>query len=1445
MSHRGTDYARLVLLAALTAVFGSAVLRESVQAQPAPHHPGRWTTADPWPGRVVYDTSVQAVHMALVRGDTLFARPHSQVLAWGNWSASVPTGGGLWGWNLTTDVPAQALSNLTRLAVTVPPYDLFCAGHSSLPSGDLLIVSGTERGKTGTNQSARFNTSSRNWTSAQMNGRRWYANATPLANGKLLATAGNAGHHMVVFGGQSKNGTDPAVLVNDVKRYRITLDGEPDLALVDDGIGSDWPAPREFHTLTDKENGPYYLFGGKDAGGQTRRDVWQLRQRDNDYMESYVWHELPVSNPTDISTRWRHAAIVVPTDGDSSTMYVHGGERITSTTTTPLGDLWRLKWETTPAPGWRWKEMTDSATGDVPPGPRYGHSMIWDPDNNRAIMYGGRVSGAINDTNLYVLTFPGGVPTWKIAPRIGATMPAARTRHAMAMNPKPTQLSTGIVFGGETAFGLSDTLWEFTLSGPAAAPSVTWSRRDPASGTSPSARADATIVGYEEFPTSYIVLGGELANGAWDPVAWEFRFAGTGSMWHQLVPPSPALRGHRSIVESRLLTPLQAERFNPDSNTWMPYGPLKKRQSYHMMFAASDGKLYSPGPTAGLGQGWRDSTWRFDPATETWALYALNNTTPMPSTISGMLYRPDYVMKCGGLFTTFEQGGATKSLQTGLSTSPSLPTWRASANALQYARTDHILTMLPTGEVLASGGEGSTDADDPDPNDDLPRRRPEIWDPDYSIGGFGYWYGAVTGAPNTLDSELVTRGHHSSAVLLPDGRLLSGGGWDKHPNSTKRSVSQFSPPYLFEPASAGGAAAVRPQLLGTQDHIPYGQTFKVACSDPIVAACLIRPGASTHSFTQDTRYIPLAISQPAGSHQVTADALTANVAPPGNYLLFVLRNDNGRKVPSIARWVNVGSSLPVYSTWDIVPPTTITNLSVLNNTGTSLTLQWTAPYDDSLGTSAKAKRYEVRYRAANGLSNWNEFIDIGRPVGGLPPPGNVNEVQTVNVSGLSPDTLYYFRIVSRDGAGSDRNWSALSNQAETPSGGGCPFVDTRTASGWEVENSILGRSLSGAMALDGYRLRFTPQVVNGRVQLRVRENEQEVTTLDQLRLIAVDHAPGVRAYSLGDRVVLGSRAPASRVTTNEGMDITALVNGMGEGFRGGPGDTLLVEFSGEAASAAQALSADATTSHDPFLEGDGGKCPPDCSPLRSPDIFSATGVDALVLSQSGIRIQAQGFSGEWQTVATRYPREYLDEVALEEVGHGPLRIVFVGRHTVHFLGRLESGGGEFTARKLPLLAAGHTRFGDVAAAVDSIGNLTTQLAPGDTVSLEFGWEPVAEGQVRELLLLSHGVYTANLPAKQQESPPAEFSIQSWRPNPFAGSAVLRFALPKGQLVRLQILDAQGRRVRQLANHSLPAGAHALEWDGRNEAGTRVGAGVYFYQFVAGEHRVNGRVALVP
>ncbi len=65
------------------------------------------------------------------------------------------------------------------------------------------------------------------------------------------------------------------------------------------------------------------------------------------------------------------------------------------------------------------------------------------------------------------------------------------------------------------------------------------------------------------------------------------------------------------------------------------------------------------------------------------------------------------------------------------------------------------------------------------------------------------------------------------------------------------------------------------------------------------------------------------------------------------------------------------------------------------------------------------------------------------------------------------------------------------------------------------------------------------------------------------------------------------------------------------------------------------------------------------------------------------------------------------------------------------------------------------------------------------------------------------------------------------PNPFNPVTEIRFSLATAGRVRVEVLDAQGRRLRELAAGDYAAGQHRLQWDGRDGAGRPVASGVYF------------------
>ncbi len=85
---------------------------------------------------------------------------------------------------------------------------------------------------------------------------------------------------------------------------------------------------------------------------------------------------------------------------------------------------------------------------------------------------------------------------------------------------------------------------------------------------------------------------------------------------------------------------------------------------------------------------------------------------------------------------------------------------------------------------------------------------------------------------------------------------------------------------------------------------------------------------------------------------------------------------------------------------------------------------------------------------------------------------------------------------------------------------------------------------------------------------------------------------------------------------------------------------------------------------------------------------------------------------------------------------------------------------------------------------------------------------------------------------EEQAAVTRFALSRPTPNPFSRAAELRFAVPQASPVSVEVFDVSGRLVRTLVSGALPAGEHAVRWDGANGAGHRVGAGVYFVRMSA-------------
>ena len=352
------------------------------------------------------------------------------------------------------------------------------------------------------------------------------------------------------------------------------------------------------------------------------------------------------------------------------------------------------------------------------------------------------------------------------------------------------------------------------------------------------------------------------------------------------------------------------EVYDPAANTWTLLSaittPQVHEEEYPFSYLAPNGKVFTIGPS-------EDQSFFLDVGNQTWKPVGASGIVNG----SSVMYLPGKILYSGGAPSVIATTNSTNGTAV-IDLNAATPSWQRTA-PMANNRIYHTLTMLADGKVLAVGGEASSDQNIIKTGV-LPT---EIWDPATQT-----WSAAAPIA--------ASRNYHSSAALMADGRVLVAGGG--HPNSGS-DPGQFST-QIYSPAYLSNGP--RPTINNSTAAVTYGAPITVATpdADSIGSVNLVSLAADTHQADMNQHFVPLTFTAGAGSLSV-ASPNSASLAPPGNYMLFIL-NKNG--VPSVAAPIRILAAAPTAP----AAPTAVVATAGNN----SATVSWSAPANGGAAVSS-------------------------------------------------------------------------------------------------------------------------------------------------------------------------------------------------------------------------------------------------------------------------------------------------------------------------------------------------------------------------------------------------------------------------------------------------------------------------------------------------------------
>jgi len=389
--------------------------------------------------------------------------------------------------------------------------------------------------------------------------------------------------------------------------------------------------------------------------------------------------------------------------------------------------------------------------------------------------------------------------------------------------------------------------------------------------------------------------------------------------------------------------------------------------------------------------------------------------------------------------------------------------------------------------------------------------------------------------------------------------------------------------------------------------------------------------------------------------------------------------------------------------------------------------------------------YQVRARAQDVYDEWGEWspnlnvtivqgymLTIQTSTGGTtsPAPGTYTYAEGTPVTvTASPYTNYEFSYWTLDGQVKYSNPITVTMNSDHTleayfsfiSGGGCPCVSTWNGTHYVIDNNLLPNSETSSRTdvEDYYRLEQTLAPTYKRkyfslYSLQISEFENEHSYIDQVKLLAVDHASDVKVAvsPYGEILTYKNPHPPVSCINRNGEEVLSAVSSIDDiYYEGYAGDYLILDFGN-------------------LDVQDGAKLV-----IRADQDL-----------KESIHIQILNETGNWLTVAKFIPRVYWATEIIDLSNHLPdangdlkVRLCFTASHKLDYVGLDTTPQADITIIQTNAVSAIHSARGDITLKLLLNDQVYTELFPGEQIKLKFVL-PNKNREARTFIIYTEGHY---------------------------------------------------------------------------------------------------------